>query len=161
MLYEVPEMTLIPQQETMSCWYASAQMLIKWKQDQLLQSLADLAPPDLDDVCRSIRDPNRGIKNSQIVQMAKRLGLKAVPPMSPKPSTIMNWLRIYGPLWVNGQTHIVVIAGVDGMNVKVYDPAPVGEGQIDWRSFQGWYVGGTVSSRDTGRDVETVFLHCP
>ena len=37
--YEVQGMTLITQAKTMSCWYASAQMLIKWRQDRAQQSL--------------------------------------------------------------------------------------------------------------------------
>lgn len=49
--YEVPDMTLIPQKLNMSCWYASAQMLIQWKQDQAQASLASLVPPDLDEEC--------------------------------------------------------------------------------------------------------------
>ena len=54
--YEVPSMTLIPQQKDMSCWYASAQMLIQWKMDILQQCLADLVPPELDAQC----EKNRG-----------------------------------------------------------------------------------------------------
>ena len=54
---------------------------------------------------------------------------------------------MYGPLWVNGQTHIVVIAGIDtnAQQVKVYDPWP-GIG-IGWRSLANWYVSGTSRSR--------------
>ncbi len=162
--YEVPGMTLIPQKLTMSCWYASAQMLIQWRQDQVQQSIAGLVPPDLDAQCVAIRDGNSGIQNPQIVPMAKRLGLQAVPPLSPTPETLEKWLQVYGPLWVNGKTHIVVIAGIDTENlmVKVYDPGPVNIGKVEWRSLETWYAFGTsVSSRDTGRDVETVFLYVP
>jgi hypothetical protein len=67
----------------------------------------------------------------------------------------------YGPLWVNGKTHIVVIAGIRPGEVLVYDPSPVNVGSIGWRTLAGWYVGNAVDSRDTGRDVEAVFLHCP
>lgn len=160
--YEVPGMTLITQKKTMSCWYASAQMLIQWRQDQSQQSFAWLVPPDLDKQSAQLRDNNTGIQNPQIVAMAKRLGLATVPPMSPLPDTILHWLRAYGPLWVNGKTHIVVIGGIDtdARTVKVYDPAP-GVG-IQWRSLDTWYAFGTsVSSRDTGKDVETVFLYVP
>jgi len=162
--YEVPGMTLIPQKLTMSCWYASAQMLIQWRQDQAQQSLGWLVPPDLDAQCVAIRDGNAGLQNPQIVPMAKRLGLKAVPPLSPTPETLEQWLQRYGPLWVNGKTHIVVIAGINtaGLTVKVYDPGPVNVGRIEWRSLETWYAFGTsVSSRDTGSDVETVFLYVP
>jgi hypothetical protein len=122
--YEVPGMTLIPQKLAMSCWYASAQMLIQWRQDQAQQSLGWLVPPDLDAQCVGIRDGNAGIQNPQIVPMAKRLGLEAVPPLSPTPETLEKWLQMYGPLWVNGKTHIVVIAGINtaALTVKVYDP---------------------------------------
>ncbi|RUQ33014.1 MAG: hypothetical protein EKK68_04625 [Candidatus Competibacteraceae bacterium] len=164
MSYEVSGMTLIPQTLTMSCWYASAQMLIRWKTDQKQMSLANLVPPELDAASQKIRDANTGIQNSDILIMAKRLGLRAVPPMSPSPAALLQWLRQYGPLWVNGKTHIVVIAGIDDAlkKVKVYDPGPVNVGKIEWRSLQDWYVGGgSVSSRDTGKDVEAVFLYCP
>ena len=59
-LYEVPNRTLIPQAKTMSCWYASARMLLKWKMDKHQQSFAHLIPPDLDDACRKVRDANSG-----------------------------------------------------------------------------------------------------
>ena len=162
--YEVPNMTLIPQQMTMSCWYASVQMLIRWRQDQGRQSYKWLVPPDLDAECARIRDSNSGLQNPQIVAMAKRLGLQAVPPMSPTVEALESWLRNYGPLWVNGKRHIVVIAGIDTkkLMVKVYDPWPPNVGKLDWRSLQTWYALGTdASSRDTGNDVETVFLCVP
>jgi hypothetical protein len=162
--YEVPGMTLIAQQLTMSCWYASTQMLIQWRQDRVQQSLGWLVPPELDAQCAQIRDSNTGLQNPQIVAMAKRIGLAAVPPLSPLPETIETWLRMYGPLWVNGKTHIVVIAGIDTSRrmVKVYDPWPPGIGKVDWRSLDTWYAfGASASTRDTGRDVQTVFLYVP
>jgi len=98
-------MTLIPQKLAMSCWYASAQMLVKWKQDKLKQSRANLVPPDLDAQCRAIRDANTGMANPQIVAMAKRLGLVAVPPLSPQPSLIESWLgRTTAHCGTNGNT---------------------------------------------------------
>jgi hypothetical protein len=164
--YEVPGMTLIPQQDDSSCWYASAQMLIHWKMNRHQMSFADLVPPELDSECRRIRDNGSGIVNPQILDMANRLGLRYVPPMSPTPQALEMWLRQHGPLWVNGKTHIVVIAGIKGMSVKVYDPWPPKTGKVDWRSLTDWYVGGTNTpgqpdSRDTGPSVSAVFLHCP
>lgn len=157
-------MTLIPQRLQMSCWYASAQMLIQWRQDRVQQSLGWLVPPDLDAQCALIRDGNAGLSNPQILPMAKRLGLSAIPPESPLPETLENWLRVYGPLWVNGKQHIVVIAGIDTetLMVKVYDPWPPNVGKIDWRSLSDWYAfGSSASTRDTGKDVEAVFLYVP
>ena len=162
--YEVPGMTLIPQTMRMSCWYASAQMLIQWRQNKTQQSLAWLVPPELDAQCAQLRDGNAGIGNPQIVRMANRLGLSAIPPMTPTAELMETWLRTYGPLWVNGKTHIVVIAGIDTekLMVKVYDPAPVNAGRIEWRSLVTWYALGTsVSTRDTSSSVQTVFLYVP
>ena len=138
----VPGMKLIPQTLAMSCWYASLQMLIKWKEEQRQVSFANLISPEFDAKCSAIRDANTGIVNPEIVKTAK-------------------------PLWVNGKSHIVVIAGImyvpylDYM-VLVYDPWPVNVGKVEWRSLSDWYAGGTsVSSRDTGKDVEAVFLYVP
>lgn len=166
MAYVVPGMKLIPQTMTMSCWYASAQMLIKWKEEQLQQSLANLISPEFDAECAKIRDSNSGITNPAIIKMAKRIGLKAIPPMSPLPETVESWLINYGPLWVNGKTHIVVISGIrgsgSGTELQVHDPSPVNVGKVDWRSMMSWYaMGSSVSTRDTSKDVETVFLYVP
>jgi hypothetical protein len=141
-------------------------MLINWRMEQSQMSFANLIPPELDEQCGKIRDGNAGITNPQIITMAKRIGLVAIPPMSPTPSALENWLFRYGPLWVNGKTHIVVIAGIKSVgsstSLKVYDPSPVGVGRVDWRDLSGWYaMGSSVSTRDTSSSVQTVFLHCP
>lgn len=165
--YEVPGMTLIPQQDNTSCWYASAQMLIQWKMNKFQMCFADLVPPELDAECVKIRDGANGILNPQILGMAHRLGLRAVPPLCPSLEAIESWLRQYGPLWVNGKQHIVVIAGIRDQMVKVYDPWPPKVGRIDWRSLSDWYAGGSNpagqpdSSRDESAAVTAVFLHCP
>lgn len=163
--YIVQGMKLVPQQLNMSCWYASMQMLIKWKEEKEQKSFAHLVSPEFDAECIKIRDANNGILNPQILKLAARLGLKHVPPVSPTPEAIEGWLQDYGPLWVNGRTHIVVIAGIMkfpllGTKVLVYDPSPVGVGNIDWRGLE-WYIGSSVDSRDTAANVEAVFLYVP
>lgn len=167
MAYIVQGMKLIPQALNMACWYASTQMLIHWKQDQTQMSHKDLISPELDAQAVKLKDDNKGINNPQIISMAKRLGLTTVPPMSPTPGKIEDWLIDYGPLWVNGKRHIVVIAGIlnlpiIGHQVLVYDPWPVGVGKVEWRDLEGWYFSGSsASTRDTGSSVQTVFLYCP
>jgi len=167
MAYIVQGMTLIPQQLKMSCWYASAQMLIQWKMNQRQQSIMGLIPPELDAECAKVRDDNKGIQNPAIIKMAKRIGLEAIPPMTPTTEALEGWLKQYGPLWVNGKTHIVVIAGIMyfpmlGYYLLVYDPSPVNVGKIEWRSLTDWYLMGSSSStRDTASSVETVFLYVP
>ena len=117
--------------------------------------------PSEDGGSQTIYSLDNGIQNSQIIAMAKRLGLVDVPPLSPSEGALESWLFQYGPLWVNGKSHIVVIAGIRAGKVLVYDPSPVNKGSTSWRTLDGWYVGGNVDSRDTSREVETVFLHCP
>ena len=166
MTYVVPGMTLIPQQLNMACWYASARMVLTWRQNRTQSCEGDLVPPELDAQCRALRDANNGITNPGLIAMAKRLGLRAVPPMSPLPELVGQWLRSYGPLWVNGTSHITVIAGIrSGMGGKaevlVYDPWPVNTGKIEWRGYETWYINDPVAGRDTSASVQTIFLHCP
>jgi hypothetical protein len=162
MAYTVPGVTLIKQTKTMSCWYASAQMVIQWRRNQMQMTEMGIMDPSEDGIISRMKDHDHGISNSAILHFAKKLGLVPVPPMSPAEATIETWLRAYGPLWVNGKSHIVVIGGIRPGEVLVYDPDPdpsnVGP---QWRSLSNWYVGSAVDSRDTGWDVEAVFLHCP
>jgi hypothetical protein len=165
MFYTVPNMTLIPQDKTMSCWYASGMMLIEWQRNST--KTTQLAHPDPSQVTKwgKLYDKNTGITNEKILEFARDLGLEAIPPMSPMPEAIQKWLVDYGPLWVNGVKHITVIAGICDTNgdikVLVYDPALPNKVSGEWRKLREWYILNTHSGRDTGNDVETVFLHLP
>ncbi len=169
MQYEVPGMSLITQNKDMACWFASAMMLLYWAENNR-RNMSMLGLNQCSAIDRETIDlykANNGIQNPQILPLARRLGLKPVPPMSPSIQGLQTWLQSWGPLWTNGKSHIVVIAGLrgddaKGYEVKVYDPWP-GIG-IEWRSLAGWYTGfnpggRAESSRDTGKDVEAVFLH--
>jgi hypothetical protein len=125
-----------------------------------MMTLADHPDPSQVPMTATWEINNNGIMNPQIVQLAKALGLEMVPPMSPSLSYLRRLLEQKGPLWTNGKSHIVVIAGIDetANRLYVYDPAPVGVGKIEWRGAD-WYVGNSVSSRDTGKDVQAVFLY--
>lgn len=165
MFYIVPGMRLIPQDKNMSCWYASGQMIIEWRREKTRSS--ELAHPDPSEVARwqKLYTDNTGITNAKILQYARDLGLKAVPPMSPSPQALERWLRTYGPLWVNGVAHITVIAGIRDttgeVEVLVYDPAKPTAPTGEWRSLETWYSIDAHSGRDTSAAVETVFLHAP
>jgi len=165
--YEVPDVTLIIQDKDMACWFASAMMVLNWKEKR--RGTGSLVCQNIDQATLKLYKANQGLQNSQVIPLAKRLGLVAVPPQSPSIEGLLGWLKTYGPLWTNGKKHIVVIAGLRGdtkrgFDVKVYDPWP-GIG-IGWRSLAGWYTGfnpggNAASSRDTGNDVEAVFLRAP
>jgi len=153
-------MKLIPQTMQMSCWYASAQMLIHWRREHVLQSEMGTVDPSEDPMLRHWKAIDQGISDAQVVTLARHLGLRLVPPLSPSPGALETWLKQYGPLWTNGSTHITVLAGIQGLNVLVYDPAPVNIGGTGWRSLSQWYIGSSVDSRDT-TTVSGIFMHCP
>ena len=165
MQYVVPGMKLVVQDKTMSCWYASGQMLIEWRRAKTRSS--ELAHPSPGEVARWQRlySDNSGITNAKIVAFARDLGLKMVPPMSPTVRAIQQWLQSYGPLWVNGTRHITVIAGIrdtaGDVEVLVYDPAKPSAARGEWRSLAKWYAIDPHSGRDTSAAVQTVFLYVP
>lgn len=161
-MYIVPRMKLIPQSKTNSCWYASAQMVVQWRNRAGQECL--IASPSQVPNIHMWEVHNQRITNPQVIQLAKGLGLKPVSPTSLTLAGIEEMLRKYGPLWTNGVSHIVVIAGVNPGNgrVLVYDPWPVGVGSKHWRSYAQWYIRGKkVDSRDTSAAVNAVFLHAP
>ena len=164
--YEVPGVQLIVQDQNKACWFASAMMLLNWKERYRPGSSTKECSP-LDQQTIDLYKANNGIQNSQIIPLATRLGLVAVPPLSPTVSALRHWLMAYGALWTNGKQHIVVIGGIRTragvVELKVFDPWP-GAG-VGWRSLAGWYTGlghgAGVDSRDTGFDVQAVFLRAP
>lgn len=163
--YEVPGVQLIQQDKTMACWFASAMMLINWKERN--RPSAGMACQGIDKDTLALYKANDGIGNAQILSLARRLGLVAIPPQTPSVEGLLTWLKHCGPLWTNGVSHIVVIAGVKSAAagrclLKVYDPWP--RVPVQWRDFSGWYEGSNPklrdnATRDVGLDVNAVFLH--
>jgi len=161
MAYIVPGMTLIPQTKAMACWYASAQMLITWRREHTRSCEVGIVDPSEDSSCGAMWSADGGISDAQIVGLAKSLGLEVIPPMSFTEAALEGWLRDYGPLWVNGTTHIVVIAGVANGAALVYDPWPINVGNVSWRSLTDWYeFGGAADSRDVNTNTG-VLLYVP
>jgi hypothetical protein len=162
-MYLVPDLQLIAQKRNMGCWYASAQMIINWKRTRAQATLVD--HPDPSEVPTTVvwEVANRGIVNPQVIELATRLGLRAVPPMTPSLQYLGQLLRSYGPLWTNGKNHIVVLGGIDeaGGRLRVFDPWPPGAGQVDWRPFSSYLGGPNAWSRDTSSSVQAVFLYHP
>jgi len=150
---------------TMGCWYASAQMLIQWKRERLQMTLPNNPDPSEVSMTVTWEVDNRGIANPQVIQLAKAMGLRTVEAITPTVKYLTYLLQCYGPLWVNGREHIVVIGGIDESNKRflVIDPAPVNRGKIEWRPFS-WYVnssGSAYDSRDTSKGVQATFLYHP
>jgi hypothetical protein len=165
MIYVVPNVPLIPQTKNMACWYASAQMLVQWRRNKTMSTERAITDPSEDPASVKKWIANNGINDAFIMTLVADLGLQAVPPLCPTSSAIESWLRNYGPLWVNGTSHITVIAGVDTGTEQVYvnDPWPPNVGKQEWRGMA-WLMGigstAGVDSLDPSTD-SGVFLHCP
>jgi hypothetical protein len=165
-MYMVQQVPLIPQTLNMACWYASAQMLIQWRRESVQMTEMGLLDPSEDAASVGQWKANNGINDAFILTLAKDLGLERVPPQSPTLQAVNDWLQYYGPLWVNGTSHITVIAGVDIAKQKlfIHDPWPVNKGKKEWRSAS-WLYGldkatASVASLDPNT-TSGVFLHCP
>jgi len=140
MSYTVPGMVLIPQDKTMACWYAGCQMLIEWKRGRYGQCLPGHPDPSNDtDLVRKYK-ANGGIYDSFVLTLARKLGLWSIPGgATPTVVYLERMLRMYGPLFINGNRHHVVFAGIRNTDVLIYDPAPVNKGSIKWRSLSEFF----------------------
>jgi hypothetical protein len=164
-MYIVKGVPLIPQTLNMACWYASAKMLIQWRRESKQMTEAGLLDPSEDPPSVAQWKANNGISDAFILTLCADLGLQAVPPQTATLEGIGYWLHHYGPLWVNGSSHITVIAGVDIKRSRVYihDPWPVNTGKKEWRSVSWLYGIGSAADVDSVDPTTTagVFLHCP
>lgn len=163
-MYIVPYVPLIPQSRSMACWYAAAQMVIQWKRELNLATLADHPDPSQVDELTRLYDANGGLPYSHVPRLAALLGLRAIAPLCVSAEQIETWLRLYGPLWTHGAQHIVVIAGASGRGDKIFvhDPWPPNVGRKEWRSYSEWFVRGHhPDSLATTPDVRSSFMHHP
>jgi hypothetical protein len=164
-MYIVPGVPLIPQTLDGACWFASAQMLIQWRRGKMGMTESGLRDPaeNIETIIKFAA--NHGISDRFILRLVADLGLVAVPPVCASVDAIGQWLHNYGPLWINGSTHITVIAGIDYENelLFIHDPWPVNVGKREWRSMA--WLDGIGDAKDVDSlDPKTnsgVFLHCP
>lgn len=108
------EVELVPQQTGMSCWAASAAMIVGWN---------DLVSIDPSEIARGIGYWNQyksGLAASDTT-MFSYWGLRREPPQSYTVMGFAQMLHASGPLWVAGdlgtttvEPHVRVIAGMQG-----------------------------------------------
>ena len=137
--YAVTDVPLIPQSKDKACWYASAQMLMAWRRSRRLSCEASHPDPSQVPALRTMFADNDRLSPSQIMELARSLGLRDVPPMTPSPGYLASMLRSYGPLWFAGyhpSGHVVVITGISNSDVSINDPWPVGTGARRTITFQ-------------------------
>ena len=171
MRYEVPGVPLIAQTQTNSCWYASATMLMRWRQRRgtLFEPPRADQFPDLD--WRLTH--NDVLPYVAMIGFAQRLGLQPIAhlPRLPTVLDLQTLLMMLGPLWTCGISlnpatgantglggHAVVLAGADDVTGRmlVLDPAPLNVGDRRWRPIA--HLGNMIADRDR-RPV--TFLHYP
>lgn len=132
-VYHVP---LVPQCGTLTCWYAAAQMIIRWNRRHWRGN--PRAGADIDTfattsaVCGSNVYINL-ITPGAVVSFARTANLRTVY-RSLTPEALAQLLNECGPLWYGGRlrgyrsvtrgAHVIVITGINGDAVYINDPAP-------------------------------------
>ena len=137
--YMVHNVPLIPQDNSTSCWYACARMVIQWRREQVGATERFLRAPGENPLAQRLYQANYGLQTTQRARLAQELGLQAArgpsDPTNPSPEVIGQWLHRYGPLMTFIPGHVVVIAGISEGLFWVHDPAPDNNGSRGWRPF--------------------------
>lgn len=135
------EVPLVPQTTGMSCWAASAAMLIGWRES---------IPVDPQEVASGIgrwSDFKDGLHPVDVAALAETWGLRTDGRDTWTPDELRQVLERYGPIWLGEASpalHSIVVAGMhgdgtpDGTWVRINDPWPVGRGErytITWRQL--------------------------
>ncbi|MEA3277348.1 MAG: papain-like cysteine protease family protein [Pseudomonadota bacterium] len=166
-------MQLIPQDQTNACWYASALMVLQWSRrgELMSHSRESLISPTAHPSVEATYRANNGLQWSAMRRLARQLGLRELPLMSPSAQLLEQWLRSYGPVWtdgvpvdrngrVAGTGHVVVLAGIrssartgEDYDLKIYDPWPPNRGDVRWRPGSHLATITSGVAENTGRNV--------
>jgi Papain-like cysteine protease AvrRpt2 len=147
--YDVP---LIPQATTMTCWWASARMVVEYHRQRLQQSTVAGGAVGQPNETRIIEGANQGINPGRVEDFARLANLQTTS-LSPTPEGLVSLLTQYGPLWYGGLVqgyrgftgggHAVVITGClvnpAGAQVAINDPWQVGQGARLFETFDGFF----------------------
>src|SRR5262249_43098705 len=120
-----PDVPLINQMTNMSCWAASAAMVVGWR-DQLSIDPAAIATGS-----GEWSAYQNGLSPSDVPTLANAWGLTAEPPQCYSADGLRELVESMGPLWVTAAVpglHAIVVTGVygDGSEnntfVRINDP---------------------------------------
>lgn len=134
--YNVP---LIPQEASRTCWYACAQMIVRFHRDRVQATTLAGGEVDQPDVTAQMTAINAALVPQLAVNVARAMRLR-MEFVSPNPEGLEQLLVRYGPLWYGGDVrgyrdvhsgaHAVVLTGirrdVSGNEVLINDPWPPG-----------------------------------
>ncbi|HSS02501.1 MAG TPA: papain-like cysteine protease family protein [Kofleriaceae bacterium] len=128
---------LIPQPTGMSCWAASAAMLVSWREQMSRVDAAEIARG-----AGHWAEYQSGLNPADVGDLASCWGLTAEAPQSYTVEGLRQLLETRGPLWIGEAVpslHAIVIAGIagdgtpDGTRVRIVDPWPPGTGaEYEW-----------------------------
>ena len=133
----VYNVSLIPQAGTRTCWYACAQMVVRWYRESRQQSTIE--GWDVDSATRTAAETalNRGLDRHSAYQFARAVNLRTTA-MSVTAEGMASLLGLHGPLWyggdvrgyrgVNTGSHAVCIRGISGDTLYINDPWAPGVG---------------------------------
>lgn len=142
---------LIPQCGTLTCWYACVQMIVAYHRRRTRGYSPVGADIGTSGVTAAVCGGNRFINLSvpgAVSTIAREAHLSQILMFAPRERYVAGLLEAHGPLWysghvrgyrnVQGGAHAVVIRGIDGDELLINDPAPVGsgwQGRMDFDTF--------------------------
>jgi hypothetical protein len=116
-----PVVPIIKQKEgTPTCWAAAATMLASWKAGKTLTPEETLKPAGEKYVTKYTS--NEGLTAAEKDPFIKAMGMTTEPPASYPPSTFIQWMKDFGPLWVTTDAalgasfspHAKILIQIDG-----------------------------------------------
>ena len=136
-VYNVP---LVPQCGTLTCWYAAAQMIVRWNRQHWQGRQGAGADIDSSAVTNHVCQANTYINLATpgaVATFARHANLRTTY-LSVSADGLARLLTVYGPLWYGGRvrgyrgvntgSHVIVITGINEDGVYINDPYPPGVG---------------------------------
>lgn len=156
--YNVP---LIAQCGNMTCWYAAAQMVVRWHRTTMQQCTIAGGGIDTDAMTGQVCTANQGLNPTNVESFGNRFGLNMTAMSLTRDGMAELLLRV-GPLWYGGDVrgyrgahggaHAVVLRGLQGDSLLINDPWPPNQGTQLQRPYNQFF--GRLAARG-----EVPFLH--
>jgi GH24 family phage-related lysozyme (muramidase) len=141
--YRVPGLVAPLQQPSpMTCWATVIAMMTSWKRQQSIAARDAIAPGGAEFLTKF--DNNQALDAASAGRLYQALGLVAMQSLNPSIDGWDQYLRLYGPLYVDigypqaSMTHAVIVTGIsgdgtaDGTTITYIDP---GSGTVVNRKF--------------------------
>lgn len=142
MISKIPDVPLIGQNFTGTCWYASASMLAEWSTKRNGADSKMIHPKDHTDT-KQMHDRNSSFPADGAKFLIKWLNMRAIHRVPEKPEEWLSLLVFNGPVWAAGSKHwegsayghVVVVCGVADTGLYIHDPEPMKQGRGEWRTW--------------------------